>query len=212
MKGVYLITNTITGAKYVGQSVDIQRRFTEHKTPNASLKSKSALFVSDIRRYGIESFRFEVLEECSEAELRTKEKKWIDKLQPEYNVQRTPRAVSEERRKQISATLKRRWEEKPEIEKRAIIERQLIGPRKGHPVSEETREKLRRANLGQGRYGVRIAETGVVYRTAKECAKALGCSYFTILNGINGKTKTTKGYHLERVETIRDECSGVGRK
>lgn len=210
MKGVYLITNAITGAKYVGQSKDIRRRLMEHKTPNASLKSKSKLFCDDIRKYGIDSFTFQVLEECEEKDLRKAEKKWIDKLQPEYNV--CGKSVPLECRTRISETLKRRWLEKPEEERARIIERQLIGPKKGHPVSESTRNKLREANLGKRLYAVKVVETGAIYKGARECAKALGCCYESVHNQLIGKTKTTKGYHLERVETNRDECSGVGQR
>ena len=35
MTGVYKITNTITGQFYIGKSVDINRRWLEHKTPKA---------------------------------------------------------------------------------------------------------------------------------------------------------------------------------
>lgn len=211
MQGVYLITNAITGAKYVGQSVNIERRFMEHKTPNASMKSKSKLFQDDIKKYGIENFKFEVLEECDKDDLLKTEKKWIKEIQPEYN--RAGRVgVSEECREKIRQTLRLRWQEKPESEKKFILEHRLIGPRKGHLVLESTRQKLRDANLGRRTYGVLVIETGQVFRGAQECAEALGCCYYSVLNQLSGKTKTTKGYHLERVETIRDECNGVGRR
>lgn len=210
MTGVYLITNAITGAKYVGQSIDIQRRFMEHKTPHSSLRSKSKQFVDDICAYGIKNFTFEVLEECKPEELLATERKWIKRIKPEYNT--INYGISEKTRKKISATLKKRWQEMPDDAKKRVIEHNLIGPRKGHPVTESTRAKLRAANLGKRNYAVRVIETGIVYRGAQECAVALGCSYFSVLNQLKGKTNTTKDYHLERVETICDECSRVGQR
>lgn len=210
MIGVYLITNTITGAKYVGQSKDIKRRITEHRTPNASLKSKNNKFIEDIAKYGIESFTFEVLEECPAEQLLATEKKWIDVIKPEYNT--VGRGIKAETKRKISETLKTHWQNMPEEAKKRIVEQNLTGPRKGHEVSTSTRRKLREANLGKRTYAVKVIETGMVYRGAQECAAALGCCYYSVLNQLVGKTKTTKGYHLERVETIRDECSGVGRK
>ena len=105
MIGVYLITNAITGAKYVGQSRDIKRRVAEHRTPNASLRSKSERFVRDIVKYGIDSFMFEVLEECPADRLLATEKKWIDVINPEYNT--VGRGIAAETRRKISNTLKR---------------------------------------------------------------------------------------------------------
>lgn len=210
MQGVYLITNAITGARYVGQSRNIERRIMEHKTPNASLRSKSKLFADDIKKYGIHNFKFEILEECDSNSLLEAEKKWIKLIQPEYNT--IGLKVPEERRVRIADTLRRRWKEKSEEEREYIKQHQLIGPKAGHSVSMETREKLRAANLGKRSYGVRIVETGEVFRGAQECASALGCDYTSVLNQLIGKTKTTKGYHLERVETNRDECNGVGRR
>jgi len=209
MIGVYLITNTITGAKYVGQSKDIKRRMMEHRTPHSSLKSKNKKFADDIAKYGIERFEFEVLEECPVERLLETEKKWIEILKPEYNT--VGRYFTDDTKKKISQTLKKHWEHMPNDAKQRIITHNLIGPRKGHKVSENTRQKLREVNLEKRTYSVKVVETGIVYRGAQECAAALGCSYYSVLNQLSGKTKTTKGYHLERVETIRDECSGVGQ-
>lgn len=211
MIGVYLVTNTVNGNKYVGQSVNISRRIMEHKTPRASLKSKSPLFVEDLKRYGVNCFKFEILQECKKHELRDIEKMWIDCIQPEYNT--IGKSLPEKVRLRISATNKRRWSELSEAKKKEIISR-LTGPRVGHPVSDETRQKLRECNLGKKRrtYKVRIVETGEVFDDPEMCAKTLGCCYESILNQLSGRTKTTKGYHLERVETSRDECSGVGQR
>lgn len=190
MTGVYLITNTITGAKYVGQSVNIERRMMEHRTPNSSLKSKSKRFADDIIRYGIESFTFEVLEECPVDRLLETEKKWIKAIKPDYNT--VGRTVPYDQRRKISDTLKKRWESMSDEEKQRIITHNLIGPRKGHEVSEHTRQKLREANLGRRRYHVRVVETGIVYGGARECAEALGCDYFSVLNQLSGRTKNDK--------------------
>ncbi|MCD8398281.1 MAG: GIY-YIG nuclease family protein [Lachnospiraceae bacterium] len=61
MIGVYLITNKIDGKCYVGQSVDIERRFMEHKTPKATGNSK---LHNDIQSLGVDNFEFTVIENC----------------------------------------------------------------------------------------------------------------------------------------------------
>ena len=71
MIGIYKITNKINGKSYIGYSNNIERRFKEHCYKNEQTIDKA------IRKYGADSFAFEVLEECSLSELQEKEKYWI---------------------------------------------------------------------------------------------------------------------------------------
>ena len=79
MIGIYKITNKINGKCYIGQSNDIERRWREHKSafdnPNASdyESKKNRAF----RKYGIENFDFQVLEEVSLEMLNDREIYWI---------------------------------------------------------------------------------------------------------------------------------------
>ena len=70
---VYLITNQITGKKYVGQtSRTIARRFWEHANNN-----KSAIGLA-IQKYGRENFNIKVLEICASREqANERERYWI---------------------------------------------------------------------------------------------------------------------------------------
>ena len=81
MQGIYKITNKINGKIYIGQSVDIYRRWKDEKTRAFNQNSseyntkKSRAF----RKYGLENFLFEVVEECSKEQLDEKERFWINK-------------------------------------------------------------------------------------------------------------------------------------
>ena len=81
MCGIYLITNTLTNKVYVGQSVDIKRRWSEHRAraldPNNNCYEK--LLYRSIRKHGIEVFKFSVLCECTQEELNVQEKYYIQK-------------------------------------------------------------------------------------------------------------------------------------
>ncbi|NOR27653.1 MAG: hypothetical protein GQ540_03880 [Lutibacter sp.] len=77
MIGIYCIENKITKKCYIGQSINIQRRLTEHK--NKKTKYKSSIKKSIIK-YGVNNFIFDVLEECKVDELNSREIYWIDKL------------------------------------------------------------------------------------------------------------------------------------
>ena len=80
MTGIYKITNKLNGKIYVGQSVDIHRRWAEHKK-NSKDKNKTSLLYQAMRADGIENFSFEIIEECSKESLNEREKYWIN----EYN-------------------------------------------------------------------------------------------------------------------------------
>lgn len=241
MTGIYLITNMVNGKRYVGQSINIQKRFWDHTRPGAYTPVGR-----EIREYGVQNFRFETLEQCDPDELYAREIHWIDVLSPEYNINHgsinlngvpcfPPRV-----RKKISASVKRHWESLPEEKKQHICKHQLIGPLKGHPVSEETRQKLREANTGKtqsvetiarrketwrakvatgwtksgaGHFKpVRCVETGVTYKSVKDAAVAIGSKPSNISGVLKGRLNTCQGLHFEYcgVETIRDECSEVG--
>lgn len=73
MVGIYKITNKINGKKYVGQSNNIERRFSEH-----CLRHEIPIDIA-IQKYGKENFLFEVIEECSLDKLNSKEQYWIER-------------------------------------------------------------------------------------------------------------------------------------
>lgn len=72
MCGIYKITNKINGKTYIGQSIDISRRWNAHRNSINSLQEPNTLQAAFIK-YGIENFDFEILEECLPRELNEKE-------------------------------------------------------------------------------------------------------------------------------------------
>lgn len=75
--GIYLITNKLNGKKYVGQSVDIEKRWKQHMIDS---KKKDCAIYKAIRKYGIENLEFSILEECSVDKLDEREIYWISEL------------------------------------------------------------------------------------------------------------------------------------
>ena len=80
--GIYKIQNIENGKTYVGQSVDIERRWKQHI--NNSLNENSSEANSElhrsIRKNSFEMFSWEILEECKIEELNDKEQFWIKTL------------------------------------------------------------------------------------------------------------------------------------
>ena len=73
--GIYKIENLKNGKIYIGQSINIQKRFNEHQ--RNGYYENSQLIDSAIFDVGIENFSFEIIEECSLSELNDKEKYYI---------------------------------------------------------------------------------------------------------------------------------------
>ena len=64
MIGIYSITNSVNGKRYVGKSKNIKRRFYQHKYSMKKLnpKTTSSHLRNAVSKYGIDAFRFEILE------------------------------------------------------------------------------------------------------------------------------------------------------
>lgn len=87
--GIYQIINLINHKSYVGQSIDIKRRWRTHRK---YAKRKEDNFnkypiYRAIKKNGIENFEFKILEIVDDKEkLLERETFWYDKLKPEYNL------------------------------------------------------------------------------------------------------------------------------
>ena len=79
MVGIYKIENKLNGHKYIGQSVNIERRWKDEKRvafdPNAN--GYDYYLSRAFRKYGLENFTFEVIEKCPQSELNDRERYWI---------------------------------------------------------------------------------------------------------------------------------------
>lgn len=76
MIGIYKITNQVNGKVYIGQSVNIKHRWAEHRRRYENGKE---ILYQAMRKYGIENFIFEILEECKVEDLDVKEQYYIQK-------------------------------------------------------------------------------------------------------------------------------------
>lgn len=87
--GIYKITNTLNGMVYVGKSVDIRNRWTQHiKRAVGAEKETQNLLYPAMREYKIWNFSFEVLEECDKDDLTAREKFYQDvyKAKEDYSI------------------------------------------------------------------------------------------------------------------------------
>lgn len=80
--GIYKITNLQTDQSYIGQSVDIYKRWSQHCKAGLGIDTPvgNKLYKA-IQTYGLENFTFELLCECSKQQLDEKERYFIDLYQ-----------------------------------------------------------------------------------------------------------------------------------
>jgi len=63
---IYKIRNLVNGKVYIGQSLNVDRRFNTHKV--IAIRGKKSALANAIRKYGIDNFVVEVLGKCSTRE------------------------------------------------------------------------------------------------------------------------------------------------
>ena len=75
--GIYKFTNKISGKSYIGQSINVKQRYTNHIW-SSKLDTPQQKFDYAIKKYGIDKFNFEVIEELETSErLNEREIYWI---------------------------------------------------------------------------------------------------------------------------------------
>lgn len=174
--GIYKITNQINNKCYIGQSINIERRFKEHKNTNRTSKYLHRA----INKYGIDNFKFEIIETCSKEQLSDREKYWIkyyNSLKPYgYNLTdggdggntfqyRTKEQMDKTRKKISQSTCgekngfygkKHSYETKENLKKintgKKMSEKtknKISTTLKNHPVDDLTKEKISNATKKQ---------------------------------------------------------------
>lgn len=80
--GIYKIINQVNGKIYIGQSIAIERRFTKHRNEGFNYNSKVYDYplYRAIRKYHLQNFVFEIIEECSVQSLNSREQFYISKF------------------------------------------------------------------------------------------------------------------------------------
>lgn len=81
VSGIYKIENILNGKIYVGQSCNVYDREKQHTCELRQGKHFNKHLQNAVNEYGIENFKFSLLEECKKADLDEREKFWIKELQ-----------------------------------------------------------------------------------------------------------------------------------
>ena len=82
VSGIYKITNQLNGVCYVGQAVDVAKRWKDHAKCGLGIDAPASnkLYIA-MQQDGLENFTWELLEKCTTNELNEKEKFYIELYQ-----------------------------------------------------------------------------------------------------------------------------------
>jgi hypothetical protein len=80
--GIYQIINNANGKSYIGQSIDIDRRFRQHviNATNKKGRDYGKPLYQAMRNFGMDKFEFIILEECTFNKLNEREIYYINKF------------------------------------------------------------------------------------------------------------------------------------
>jgi len=186
MIGIYKITNP-KGLIYIGQSKNLHNRFINYKSDNVNYKSAIR---QSIKKYGYESHKFEILEQCDKCNLDVLEKKYIiyhDSFNNGLNYTTGGKNGFKgklETYEKISQSLKGR--KRPEYVINKILETKRNNP---VIVSKETRLKMSLKSKGNKSHCKKVKVTigfyYAVFNSLKESANALNLTRTYLSRFIN---------------------------
>lgn len=185
--GIYCIENTINNKKYIGQSINIYERFIYHKSHLKHNRHDNVKLQEEYNIYGLDNFKYYILEECTINNLDDKEKYYIQLYKSYineygYNIDKGGRFnidISEEHCNKLSDTKKKILSDKNSKSYKNLIEGQKL-----------TRKPIYQLNdnceiIKEWKYGaIEIAETFnieqyKIYNSCKTLNKTNG--YYWVL-------------------------------
>ena len=135
--GIYKITSP-TGKIYIGQSIDIKRRWVYHRCLSNNYHI-NILYRSFIK-YGVDNHNFEILEECDSKLLNERERFYIEK----YDTFQTSNGMNLTRGGNSNVEFSKSTIQKMSLAKKGKKIVHLIG----YTHSDETKELLRQKSIG----------------------------------------------------------------
>lgn len=168
--GIYMIQNKVNNKMYIGQAVDIERRWGDHRHGLANRCNENRHFINAWKSYEEENFEFTILLECEESDLNMYEEYYIFELMTYdhrvgYNktygggsgrpTEEVKRKISESKKgKQLSEEHKRKLSESRKGEKNPNYGngdkiRGEKNPNYGRHHSEEAKRKLSESQKGR---------------------------------------------------------------
>lgn len=211
--GIYLITNKLNGKKYVGQSINVNKRWKEHISIAINPKSKKYAIHNAIAKYGSDNFSWEILYYCSSLNesnaLETKLIKQHNCLHPfGYN-------LNEGGNSHVPCdAVKEKIKEKLKIVSSLVGKKGKDHPSFGRKISQEQKEEQSKILSGENgpnkKINSKIAVAIYQEYLNGESVKTLKTKYnlgkTTILNILNKKSWKEASKDLPTVDLKINQC------
>ena len=156
--GIYEILNTINGKRYVGSSVDLEKRRAYHRQALRKQTHCNPYLQNAWNKCGEKAFKFKTFFYCGKESLIELEQMAMDELKPEYNIARVAGSClgvrrSDETKAKMSAIMRGNQHSlghKCSPEERSKISAALMGNSNslGFKHTAETRAKVSAAQMG----------------------------------------------------------------
>lgn len=122
ISGIYKITNILSNKIYIGSGIDINNRWAVHRYQLKNNKHVNIHLQNSYNAYGLDSFKFEIIEICEKEKFEEREQYWMDIYNSYdknlgYNICNVARTTlgykhSNEIKLKISASTKERYKNK----------------------------------------------------------------------------------------------------
>lgn len=223
ISGIYSITNNANGKRYVGQSVNIKRRWYEHMLSLENNTHNNVYLQRSWNKYGSEVFDFTILESCSQIDLNHREEHYIqvlDSYNTDYGYNLTLGGDgsvgfkhSDETKELISQL--QIGKKLKESTKRKISERHKGKMPKNIDMLLDNNIKLKLPVLQFGDGGKMVGE----WESVNDCARGLKTYATNVVKCLKKKHNTCMGYVLvyksswentpEQVEEVKQRFKKV---
>lgn len=149
--GIYAITNEVTGKKYIGSSIDTDKRSTQHTRRLRAGTHVNSKLQNAWAKYGESSFTFSVIEVVGDkTQLLKREQHWIDTtnaVAEGYNLTPTAGSIlgtkfSDESKRRMSKASTGKAKSPEHVAN-------VAAALKGRKMTDEQRQKMRDAKLGK---------------------------------------------------------------
>lgn len=124
--GIYCIENLINHKKYIGSSINIYQRWSNHKSDLRGNRHHNNHLQDAWNKYGENNFKFSIIELCDEAEIKEREQYYLDTLYPfkqnGYNIEKYSNNTINNMNKEFYQSDKVHFTNKNSIKKDVVIQ------------------------------------------------------------------------------------------